>query len=451
MKHPHPVLTSIDRFLEALPDHPPVRILIGLSGGVDSVALLAAAVEVARHRNLDNSIECFHLHHGLRGAEADRDAEYCFRLCQHWSVPLHIVHENLDLQRGQGKPSLETVARDRRRYHFEKIALARNCSHVFLAHHMEDQAETVLGNLLRGSGLRGLAGIHPQTPLGDSGLTLARPLLEFRKEMLREFVQSRALDFMEDSTNTSHEYRRNRIRHRWIPMLKEESPELVSHLHHLSKEMRQRWYQTEMKLKPRQSLTIVQNGFVSFPPETWNDLTDHEVTDLFREVLRGDGSGHQLNRGHLEELLYLTRGENTAEADLPGQRVARRCGGWIHISPKSAATPTFWEPVLCEAQKPLLHLDLYWEVEHPTPLLLRCWNEEDRWPGRSTRSGESLRLAGVPANLRSLWPVFVSADSEEVIGSPGICGPKVQLACDDSKKPDALGFHLLRVTRQFEV
>ena len=446
MKQPHPVLSAVDSFLDSLPTTDGSGLLICLSGGVDSVALLAAVAEVNQSREVPRPIESFHLHHGLRGEEADRDAAHCFQLCRRWSIPLHIVHENLDLQWGNGKPSMETVARDRRRFHFEEIAHARNCSHILLGHHIEDQAETLLGNLLRGCGLRGLAGIHPLTPLGDSGLTVARPLLGCRKESLADFLHSRSLKAVEDSTNTSPQHRRNRIRHRLIPLLEEESPELITHLHHLSVEMRERWYQSEQKLNPLQSRLFIREDFISFPPETWDELADHESTDLFRETLRGDGSKQQVDRGHLQQLLLLTRGEKTSETELPGQRVARRCGGWIHVSPKSLPTPAQWEPVIIQPDQPLLHLDLQWEVENPTPLLLRCWSEEDRWPGRVTRSVESLRLAGIPAELRSLWPVFEDAESGDVIGSPGICGPHVRLSSTASTKPDHLGFHLLRVT-----
>ncbi|MBA4684897.1 MAG: tRNA lysidine(34) synthetase TilS [Planctomycetes bacterium] len=448
MNQRHPVLSAVDTFLDSLPGHPETGLLISLSGGIDSVALLAAVAEVNHTRDVPRPIESFHLHHGLRGEEADRDAAHCLQLCRRWSVPLHIVHENLDLQWGDGKPSMETVARNRRRFHFEKIAHARNCSHILLGHHIEDQAETLLGNLLRGSGLRGLAGIHPLTPLGASGLTVARPLLECRKAELADFLQSRSLKAVEDSTNTSLHHRRNRIRHRWIPLLEEESPELISHLHHLSVEMRERWYQSERKLKPLQGRLFIRNGFTSFPPETWESLADHETTDLFRESLRGDGgSGQQLDRKHLHQLLLLTRGENMAETELPGQRVARRCGGWIHVSPKSSSVPELWNPVMTDTTQNLLHLGLQWEVDHPTPLLLRRWSEEDRWPGRVTRSLESLRLTGIPAELRPLWPVFENPDSGEVTGSPGICGPQARLTPVESTKLDALGFHLLRVTQ----
>ena len=77
----------------------------------------------------------------------------------------------------------------------------------------------------------------------------------------------------------------------------------IDDLHHLSVEMRERWYQSEQKLKPLQNRLFIREGFTSFPPETWESLTDHETTDLFRESLRGDGSGQQLDRKHLQQLL----------------------------------------------------------------------------------------------------------------------------------------------------
>ena len=314
----HPVLVTMEKFLDQLPETDGAGLLIGLSGGIDSTALTAAIKEAMQNPHLQRRVECFHLHHGFRGAEADRDARHSLALCRRWSIPLHLVHENLDLQWGEGKPSMETVARDRRRFHLEKIAHARQCRFILLAHHMEDQAETLLGNLLRGCGLRGLGGIHPESPLGSSGLTLMRPLLGFRKEMLLDYIQSRSIEAVEDSSNASDQHRRNRLRRRWIPLLEEESPELTLHLHHLAIEMQQRWQQNEEKLLPLHDRLFSLGPFTSFPPGITEGLQDHEITDLFRETLRGDGSGHQLNRGHLEALRQLTRNDRSPEADLPG-------------------------------------------------------------------------------------------------------------------------------------
>ena len=97
MNQRHPVISAVDTFLDSLPGNPEAGLLISLSGGIDSVALLAAVAEVNHTRDVPRPIESFHLHHGLRGEEADRDAAHCLQLCRRWSVPLHIVHENLDL------------------------------------------------------------------------------------------------------------------------------------------------------------------------------------------------------------------------------------------------------------------------------------------------------------------------------------------------------------------
>jgi len=144
----------------------PGGLLVALSGGVDSVALLSAVVDWANHSSASPRVEAFHMHHGLRGEEADRDSRHCFQVCYRLGIPIHVVHEDLDRQLGPGQPSLETLSRDKRRSHIEKVATSRNCPHVLLGHHADDQAETLLGNLLRGCGLKGLSGIAPCNPLG---------------------------------------------------------------------------------------------------------------------------------------------------------------------------------------------------------------------------------------------------------------------------------------------
>ena len=155
---PEAIARLLDQEIDAeiQPEDP--RLLISLSGGVDSVALLIATAQWAKRSKRTVQVEAFHMHHGLRGEEADRDARHCLLICRQWEIPLHVVYEPLDRQLGPGQPSLETLCRHKRREHFAKVAKARDCQWVLLGHHTSDQAETVLGNILRGCGLRGLRG-----------------------------------------------------------------------------------------------------------------------------------------------------------------------------------------------------------------------------------------------------------------------------------------------------
>ena len=424
-------------------------LLVALSGGVDSVALLTAVVEWSEQITHPPKIEAFHMHHGFRGEEADRDAKFSFQLCQKFKIPLHLVHENLSLKLGTGQPSLETLSRNQRRFHFEQIAYARNCSFVLLGHHADDQAETVLGNLLRGCGLKGLSAMHPVSQLGSAKVQLLRPFLDCRKQVLKDYLDHKELKGLEDSSNNSSQHRRNRLRHQVIPALLEESPEWITHMNRLASEMHERWKQIEAKLQPRFELIFSSGPFISIPPAVWEGLENHEIADFFREaLLTSSSTGGQLSRGHLEGLLRLAAGHQSPEVDLPGSRWARRCGRWIHIQPRSESTSLEWSPTTLQGAGHNHFLGLNWKFPATDEVSLRPWQMSDRWPDRESRSVETLRVAGIPAEVREWWPVLIDPLNGEVIGSPGIAGPKVQLSCSNRQRLNSLSFHLLRVTQK---
>ena len=197
------------RALAGLPTDTPL--CVALSGGADSVALLAMLADA-------KPVFAVHVHHGIRGDEADRDAEFCKQLTTRLGVPLTVLHIDAPaLARARGV-SLETAARDGR---YEVITAHMTASGIKLlvtAHHANDQLETMLQHLLRGSGLTGLCGIPAYRPLGD-GLLVARPLLTVTKDALRQYLAESGLDFVEDSTNADPCCTRNRLRLEVTPLL----------------------------------------------------------------------------------------------------------------------------------------------------------------------------------------------------------------------------------------
>ena len=198
----------------SLPEKTPL--CVALSGGADSVALLAMLAD-------RENVSAVHVHHGIRGAEADRDAAFCRELTDKMGIPLTVLRIDApSLAKARGL-SLETAARDGR---YEAI-----CAHMqtqgipvlATAHHADDQLETVLQHLLRGSGLSGLCGIPACRPLWD-GLYVVRPLLSVTREELRAYLDACALPFVEDGTNSEPCCTRNRLRLSVIPLLKELYP-----------------------------------------------------------------------------------------------------------------------------------------------------------------------------------------------------------------------------------
>ena len=187
--------------------------LLAISGGRDSVALL----HLLRESGFTNLILC-HLNHGLRGKESDGDAAFVKRLAKKHGLKCEVEAGNVAVMAKKHRLSLETAAREARHAFLLRMAEKHDTWVVFVAHHAEDQAETILANLCRGSGLSGLAGMRLVQRL-DSGLHLVRPLLHVRRSEIDSFLKANRIKFREDSSNTSPKHRRNRLRHEVLPLL----------------------------------------------------------------------------------------------------------------------------------------------------------------------------------------------------------------------------------------
>ena len=187
-------------------------VLVGLSGGSDSVVLLLFLLEYRRRAGKSFSIVCSHINHGIRGEEADDDAAFCRTLCDRLGVEIITDKYDIPLMAKQDGGSIEEIARNVRYSAFAKIIQGRNdLGCIAVAHNMSDSAETVVFNILRGSGARGASGIRP---IRDN---IIRPLIRVSKTDIEQTVVSYGLPFVTDSTNLSDDYTRNYIRHGIIP------------------------------------------------------------------------------------------------------------------------------------------------------------------------------------------------------------------------------------------
>lgn len=195
------------------------QVVVGCSGGADSVALLYALWFLQSHRNFHLSVA--HLHHGLRGRAADGDAclvaEQCARL------GLHLITEHVSVRQIKADigGSVEMAARKARHDFFRRVLEQTGAEAVALAHHRNDQAETVLMRVLGGSGLDGLGGMDYRAE-PSPGVTVIRPLLDVSREQIEAFLTKHRLRWREDRTNRDASMVRNRIRHRILPKLARE-------------------------------------------------------------------------------------------------------------------------------------------------------------------------------------------------------------------------------------
>ncbi|MBN1140737.1 MAG: tRNA lysidine(34) synthetase TilS [Deltaproteobacteria bacterium] len=196
-------------------------VLVGLSGGPDSVALLSLLRAVARDYRL--TLRAAHLDHGIRPG-AKEEAAFVEKLCAAWQIPLVVERAEVpraarDLRRG-----LEETARDLRRSFLLRIAEETGCVRIALGHHLGDQAETVLHRLIRGSGPTGLSAMR----LAEG--PILRPLLSFSRGQIRDYLERNGLAFVEDDSNRDCRFTRNRIRHQLIPLLRDFNPKIEEQL-----------------------------------------------------------------------------------------------------------------------------------------------------------------------------------------------------------------------------
>ena len=192
---------------------------VAFSGGADSTALLLCLYQLRDALQID--LRAVHVHHGIRGAEADRDAAFCADFCAKYGIPFQCVYVDVPAFAAEKKLSPETAARLLR---YEALQNAAPEGEIATAHHAGDHAETVLFHLLRGSGMKGLRGILPR-----SG-RIIRPLLTAEKQDILAFLQENKQTFVEDSTNFTAESSRNRIRSDIMPLLLRENPAAIRHI-----------------------------------------------------------------------------------------------------------------------------------------------------------------------------------------------------------------------------
>ena len=192
------------------------KYIVALSGGADSVSLLF----VLKHleHELGISVEAAHCNFHLRGAESVRDEEFCKQLCERLSVPLHLIHFDTQAYADLHRVSIEMAARDLRYGYFENLRRDIEAQDICVAHHRDDSVETVLLNLVRGTGLRGLRGIQPRNG------NIIRPLLSLSREDIVQYLGALGESYVIDSTNLHNDVKRNKIRLDVMPLLRELNP-----------------------------------------------------------------------------------------------------------------------------------------------------------------------------------------------------------------------------------
>lgn len=204
---------------------PGMRLVLGVSGGADSVCLLRVLHGLKKPLGIpDDGLAVVHVHHGIRGAEADGDAAFTEQICRTLDIPCYLFREDVPALAKQGGVSIEEAGREIRYKRMEEIRSRLHYDRIAVAHNRDDMAETVLFHLIRGSGLRGLAGMAPRR--GD----IIRPLLGTSRAEIEAQLVCLQQSFREDSTNAELIYARNQIRNIILPAMREMNPRAVEHI-----------------------------------------------------------------------------------------------------------------------------------------------------------------------------------------------------------------------------
>ncbi len=287
---------------------------------------------VALRQAMGLALHVMHLDHQLR-EESAADAAWVASLCQRFDVPFTIARPDGDLRAaGVG---MEEAARDARYAAFIRTAQATGSALILVAHTADDQAETVLHHIVRGTGLRGLAGI-PETRLLCEGVTLWRPLLTAKRSELRDYLASLPQEFRVDQTNDDVKLTRNRLRHEVLPLLEREfNPRVVEALTRLAQQASEthQWLAAEAQAALAMALIDRQPDQVRLDRKALNILPPILLRECFVQIWSEQKWPRQgMTAAHWQMLCEMIPDAGSASSDLPGGITVRRRAAMLVLS-----------------------------------------------------------------------------------------------------------------------
>jgi tRNA(Ile)-lysidine synthetase-like protein len=378
-------LTSLHRFLsrhDLLPRGSTV--IVGVSGGADSLCLLHALCALALE--FDLRLHVAHLNHQLRGAEAEADADFVRDFAQQWNLPYTIEARAVaDLARQQ-KLSLEEAARQVRYGFLLEVALAQHSDTIAVAHNADDQAESILMHFLRGSGLSGLRGMQPKILLEEyrfqkpqpeiqnpkSEIYLVRPLLETPRDTIEEYCRRHDLHPRTDSTNADTTYFRNRLRHELLPLLETYNPQIRSILRRTADVIAAEHEVLLAHTNYAWGMTVVEesNTAVTFDLPLWREQPIGVQRALLRRAIQQLRPPlRDIDFVHIEDAIEILRRATTGDqVTLPQNLLLEVSYETFTIAPRDELTLPDW-PLLPERS-----VSLPIDVPGITPLPESPWS-----------------------------------------------------------------------------
>ncbi len=302
------------------------RILLAVSGGADSIALLHIAEALRAKGDLTAEFACAHVNHQLRGAASDADTQFVVDQANRLRLPVATRTADVRAHAKTYRLSVETAARELRLSKLAEMAREHGCAWVATGHQKNDNAETLVHRLLRGTGFRGLAGIWPARPFADD-LWLARPLLCLTRDDLVQYLGRRDRRWRQDHTNVDLAYTRNTIRHRLLPALQDESRgPLVEELSALAASARELYERIRREAREaRPTLARLADGKAVIDGPALTALPEPVAIELVRQTLVDLGCREdELKQCHYKGILELARkGVGGRRTSLPEGFAAR--------------------------------------------------------------------------------------------------------------------------------
>ncbi len=426
------------------------KILLGVSGGADSTALLYILSALKNEGVLNHPFHCAHINHQLRGAEAEGDEEFTIKKSGELGIPVASERINVKIFSQTKGLSIETAARNLRISALMRIANANSCSCIATAHQMDDNAETVLGRLGRGTGFRGLAGIWPVKTF-PGNIRFVRPLLGIARSGIIKYLKDKNISWREDRTNKDCAYRRNFIRHKLMPALQMESSDSVSaNLFKLS-ESALRFYKLVCKNADKiwPCACDIEDGQVGLKVDVFNAQPIPVKIQMVRKSLSAISSPERnLTEEHYRKILHLADTKQSGKTiTLPaGYRVRREYNNLIFVAEEKEAEKKKEKPKEKRIAVPgkTRFDDFYIETEIlqskdadledfkkrkspyiewfafekiKPPLTVRFRKAGDRFHplslGKGKKVGKFLTAQKVPRNLRE--EILILEDAQEII------------------------------------
>lgn len=301
------------------------KLLLAVSGGADSVALLRLLVAINRSNYWRWKLVVGHVDHGLRGRESRGDARFVRALAKTLGLPY--VEKRLHLRATLKSPCSEGVARQARLRALRQMQQSKKCAGVVMAHHADDQAETILMRMFRGCGLEGLAGMNQSDSVG--GMPVYRPLLDVRRQELRAYLHSLGQDWREDQSNASELYLRNRVRRNLMPLLEILWPKAVGALGRLAilASEAQGYLVEAAERHLMEYPSTLCRGRLEIPREVFWKAPSSLASEILRRVIaQAGGSPETADFERVREALRLIKNGQG------GKRIEMGCGVIIELT-----------------------------------------------------------------------------------------------------------------------